>query len=72
MNTFTIPRKLAEKDDLIVIPRKEYEALLGLKKIREFIPTAAHKKALIRARKNRKIGKYLTVDEIRRNLEFTS
>ncbi|OHA09518.1 MAG: hypothetical protein A3B37_00840 [Candidatus Sungbacteria bacterium RIFCSPLOWO2_01_FULL_59_16] len=72
MNTFTIPRKLAEKDDLIVIPRKEYEALLGLKKIREFIPTAAQKKALIRARKNRKIGKYLTVDEIRRNLEFTS
>ena len=72
MHTFTIPRKLAEKDDLIVIPRKEYEALLGLKKIREFIPTAAQKKALIRARKNRKIGKYLTVDEIRRNLEFTS
>ena len=34
MTTVTIPKELAEKDDLIVIPRKEYESLLVLKKIR--------------------------------------
>ena len=37
MNTLTIPRKLAQKDDLIVVPRKEYEALLELKKFKEFM-----------------------------------
>ncbi len=72
MNTVTIPKKMASQDDLIVIPRKEYEALLELKKIREFTPTAAPKKALVRARKNRKSGKYLTMHELRRKLDFTS
>lgn len=72
MNTVTIPKKLASRGDLVVIPRKEYEALLGLKKIREFIPTAAQRNALIRARKNRKEGKYLTINELRRKLDFTS
>jgi hypothetical protein len=28
MNILTIPRKFTKKDDLIVIPRKDYEALL--------------------------------------------
>lgn len=35
MNTITIPKKLAEKDDLIIIPRKRYEEFLGLEKIVE-------------------------------------
>ena len=68
----TIPKKIALQGDLVVIPRKEYEALLWLKKIREFIPTVAQRNALIRARKNRKEGKYLTIDELRRKLDFTS
>ncbi|MDP3729582.1 MAG: hypothetical protein Q8R26_02430 [bacterium] len=72
MSTITIPKKLAAKDDLVVIPRKEYMALLGLKKIREFVPTAAQKKSLIRARKNRKEGKYFTLHELRKELGFTS
>ena len=55
-----------------MIPMKEYEALLGLKKIREFVPTSAQRNALIRARKNRRDGKYLTLDELRRKLGFTS
>ena len=72
MDTITIPKKIALQGDLVVIPRKEYEALLWLKKIREFIPTVAQRNALIRARKNRKEGKYLTIDELRRKLDFTS
>ena len=28
MNVLTIPKKFTKKDDLIVIPRKDYEALL--------------------------------------------
>lgn len=72
MNTITIPKKLANKDDLVVIPRKEYEDLLELKKIREFTPTAAQKRALAQARKNRKAGNYFTIDELRKKLGFTS
>lgn len=26
MNTITIPKKMASRDDLVIIPRKEYEA----------------------------------------------
>jgi hypothetical protein len=71
MSIITIPKTLAAKDDLVVIPRKEYEALLGLKKIREFTPTATHKHALARARKNRAKGNVMTVNELKQNLGFT-
>jgi len=72
MSTITIPKKLAARDDLIVIPRKEYEALLALKPVKEFIPTTAQKRALIRAQKNRKAGKSLTINELRKKLGFTN
>ena len=70
MSTLTIPKKLAQKDDLIVVPRKEYEALLELKKIKEFIPTTAQKKALAKAERNLKQGKTLSYNELIRKLEF--
>ncbi|MBI4087510.1 MAG: hypothetical protein HY434_01630 [Candidatus Liptonbacteria bacterium] len=38
MNTITIPKNLAKRDNLVVMPRKEYEALLALRQIREFVP----------------------------------
>ncbi|MBI3046529.1 MAG: hypothetical protein HYY86_03290 [Candidatus Harrisonbacteria bacterium] len=72
MNTVTIPKNLAKKGDLVVLPRREYEALLKLKKVKEFIPTVAQKRALFRARKNRKDGVYLTINELRKKLGFTS
>ena len=72
MNTVTIPKKLAGKDDLVVLPRREYEALLKLKKVKEFIPTVAQKRALFQARKNRKEGACLTINELRKKLGFTS
>ncbi|MBU4481699.1 AbrB/MazE/SpoVT family DNA-binding domain-containing protein [Patescibacteria group bacterium] len=33
MATITIPRDLMKKGDLVIIPRKEYEEFLNLKKI---------------------------------------
>jgi len=68
MVILTIPKKLAKKDDLVVIPKREYEALLELKKIREFMPTVTQKKALARARKEYKAGKYLTFNELKQKL----
>ena len=71
MNTVTIPKKLAERDDLIVIPKKDYEKLLLSKKVLEFSPTDVDKKTLERARRNRAAGKFLTLDELRQKLGFT-
>ncbi len=71
MNTITISRKLAGRNDLVVIPRREYEALLELKKIKEFRPTLAQKKALTQAESNFRKGKTLSYYELTRKLEFT-
>ncbi|MEX2033108.1 MAG: hypothetical protein WD889_00915 [Candidatus Colwellbacteria bacterium] len=71
MRTITIPQKLADKDDLIVIPRKEYESLLELKKVKEFTPTAVQKRALTRAEGNLKRSKTLSYRELAKKLGFT-
>lgn len=60
------------RDDLVIIPRKEYEALLELKKVKEFTPTLSQKKALLRAEENLKKGKSLTYNELVRKLGFKS
>lgn len=71
MNVFTIPRKITKKGDLVVIPRQEYEELLELKKIKEFTPTVAQKRALARAEKNLSNGKSLSYHELLRELGVT-
>ncbi len=72
MNTITTLKKLARKDDLVVIPRKEYEFLKELKAIKEFSPTVSQKKALFLAEKNLKSNKTLSYDGLVRKLGFTS
>ena len=74
MNAYnvTIPKTLARLGDLVLVPKKEYESFLEFKKIKEFIPTAADKRALKRAEINRKKGNYLTIDELRDKLGFTN
>lgn len=67
----TLPQKLTQGKELIVIPREEYEALVELKKIYEFQPTNSQKKALANTRKNRKRGEVITLHELRRKLGFT-
>lgn len=71
MNTITIPKKLARNDDLIVVPRKEYEALVELRAIKEFVPTKAQKRALIRAEANLRNRKTLSYNELAQKLGFT-
>lgn len=71
MSTITIPKKLAQKDDLVVIPRREYESLVALKRLKEFTPTTAQKKALLRAENNFRKGKTLSYHELERTLGFT-
>ena len=70
MATVSIPKELAERRDLVAVPRAEYERFIAwqrrVKSAKTFIPTAAEKKALARARKRRERGEYLTLDELRR------
>ena len=72
MNTITIPKNLAKKDDLIVMPRREYETLLALRQVREFVPTAAPKRALLQAENNFRKGKTLSYNELVKKLGFTN
>jgi O6-methylguanine-DNA--protein-cysteine methyltransferase len=72
MTTVTIPKKLAEKGDLVIIQRREYEDLLEFKKAKEFTPTPAQKRALSRAEANLKQGKTLSYHELAKNLGFAN
>lgn len=71
MNIVTIPKKLASSGDLVVIPRKEYETIMKMaqwKRVREFTPIAAQKRALRDSRREHRRGDYLTLDELKRKL----
>lgn len=70
MVTITIPKKLMKNDDLVVVPRREYEEFLDfrLKKIKEVELTSLQKRALIRARKNLSKGKFLTIYELKQKM----
>lgn len=70
MATITIPKQLAKGGDLVVIPRKEYEAMRA-RMVPEFTPTKANLRALDRMRKNRAAGKLITLDELKRKLART-
>lgn len=68
MKALTIPKALSKEGELVVIPRREYEQLLALKKIREFRPTAGQLAALKKAERNFKKGKALPYDAVARAL----
>ena len=70
MVVITVPKNLIKNDDLVIIPRKEYEEFLGfrLRKIQEAELTIVQKRALIRARKNLSKGKFLTIYELKKKL----
>lgn len=74
MITITIPKKLIKNDDLVVIPRREYEDFLvsRLKSIKEIELTSKQKKAINTARKNIARGNFITIHELRRKLGIKS
>ena len=70
MATITIPGKIAKGEDLVAIPRKEYEFLITLKKTREFRATEGQKRALVRAERNLSNNKTLSYNELVKKLGF--
>ena len=70
MNAITIPKSLAGNDDLVLLPRIEYENLVahttgGVKL------TKIEKKDLERAHKSRAFGELLSYDDFIRGLGLT-
>jgi len=64
-NVITIPRKLTQKGDLVVLPRKEYEEFVNWQKsVKTYKPTTAEKRELEQARKDFAKGNYLTLKEL--------
>ena len=73
MNVITIPKKLVKKDDMVIIPRKEYELLLQRQP--KVIPvvklTTAEKRAIARSEKEFSRGEYITLEELEHELGGT-
>ena len=70
MATITIPKELTQQGDLVVLPKKEYESLIEFKTVKEFTPTTAQKKSLLKAEENLKKGKTMSLHDLSRKLGF--
>ena len=71
MTTITLSRKLTkENEDLVAIPRKEYEEFLRLRLERfpEVRLTPTQKKHIEEARREMAKGNFLTLDELKQKL----
>ncbi len=80
MSIITIPKQVMREKELVLIPKKEYEALLGKKfkaKSSDLIlekiikPTKAEKMIIARGRREIKLGRYESWDKVKHDLELT-
>lgn len=69
MPIITLPKKVKKGEELVAIPRKEYEEFLRLRK---YIPTVkltpAQKRDLAQARREYQRGEYFTLSQLGREL----
>ena len=72
MHTITTSKQVKIKEDLVIIPRKEYEKFLVLQKefqfVKVFTPTATEKKFLKRARENFAGKKFINLKQLKYGL----
>jgi len=69
MPVITIPKKFAGKDDLVVIPRREYEEFLELKKLIPVVkPTREEKRIIQRGEREIQRGQYTAWAKIKHEL----
>lgn len=74
MTVITIPKK-AQKEDLVIIPKSEYERLMRAEPARAFKEvsmTKAQKRDLEIARRDYARGDFVTLDVLKRDLERRS
>ena len=74
MPTITIAKKLKTHKNLIAVPHRVYKKFLmwqkKIKSTKTFKPSLAEKKALVRARKEFAEGKYVTLAQLKHELEL--
>ena len=63
---------LRERRINFMLPLQSNKKVVTLKSIQTFKATSAEKRALQRARQNRAMGQFLTIDELKHKLGFTS
>ena len=70
MSVVTIPKQLAKKEDLVVIPKSEYVEFLKLRDlIREEKPTKEELKIIAQGEREIKTGKYEPWGKVKHELE---
>jgi len=70
MEKVVIPKELARKGGLVVIPCSEYEEYLRLKKIVQVVEASrSEKKAIKEGRKEIRKGEYLTLQQLKDKIE---
>ena len=72
MSTLTIPKKFTKGEELVILPREDYEKLLSQQIIQEYEPTIREKKEFQKAREDYKNKEFMTIDELKRKLGFKS
>lgn len=69
MSTITIPKSFTAQDDLVVLPKREYEQLLVFKRVfPTYKPTASELRELKRAREDYKKGHYIEWSQLKNEL----
>ena len=69
MNVVTIPKKLPQKGELVLIPRKEYEEFLEFRKMIPIVKASPSELRIIkRSEKEIREGKYIPWHEFKREL----
>jgi hypothetical protein len=70
MQIITIPKKLAEKGDLVVIPRREYEEFLELRRVVPVVKSTKEESRIIRrAEREIRDGEYKPWTVVKHELE---
>jgi len=70
MVTITIPKKLIKNDDLVIIPRKEYEKVLWMAKNQKYTQLDQElAKAIKEVRRGKVIGPFNSVKTLKDSLE---
>tara|TARA_Y100000031_G_scaffold80267_1_gene88439 strand:- start:78 stop:311 length:234 start_codon:yes stop_codon:yes gene_type:complete len=69
MSIIIIPKKIVKGEELIAIPKKEYEEYLRFRSVIPVVKmTVAEKREWQQAKKDYKHGKYITIEKLQNEL----
>ncbi|MDP2951339.1 MAG: hypothetical protein Q8N55_03065 [bacterium] len=68
MDVITIPQRVIKNDDLVIIPRKQYEQFLGIVKRQGQLDSDLNE-AIGQVRRGKGAGPFCSVGELKKSLE---